>query len=110
MKKKPTKPVEPTPQELMVKALAAIDLKFDRLTQIKAELNKVKALYAEHDAIVEELLPLFIEVKPDRFIVKREISLGSQTRKLSPTFFNVQKNKLVGKVWKSTALEMGYIE
>ena len=105
------KKIQPlTAQQQMANALTLIQTRFTRLKEIRVEMNKLKALYQEHDAIVEELLPLFIQVHPDKFVVAREISLNNQTYRLEPYFYNVQKSKLVSKVWKSTAFEMGSIE
>ena len=110
MSKKKIKIIPPTAQQQMANALTLIQTRFTRLKEIRVEMNKLKALYQEHDAIVEELLPLFIQVHLDKFVVAREISLNNQTYRLEPYFYNTQKSKLVSKVWKSTAFEMGSIE
>lgn len=106
--KKKTQPL--TAQQQMTNALSLIQTRFARLKEVRAELNKLKSLYVEHDAIVEELLPLFIQVHPDKFVVSREINLNNKTYRLEPYFYDVQKSKLVSKVWKSTAFSVGSIE
>jgi hypothetical protein len=87
----------------MASAVKDVQKALDRIAEIREELNSVKALYAEHDILVEDVLPLFIEMEDDKFIIHRSIKLGSKTYTLSPFFFDEKKGKLLAKVWKSTA-------
>lgn len=90
--------------------LNQVKTKFARLKAIQTELVKVKALYQEHDLLMEELLPLFIEIHPDRFEVKREFTLGNQKFRLEPHFFDAKKGTLLAKNWKSSAYPTVSIE
>jgi hypothetical protein len=96
----------PSPSEQQ----AAIRAKFTRLAAIKKELNQMKNLYAEYDGLMRELLPLFIEGTPERFILNREYRLGNKTYRFTPMFYDEAKSQLKAKVWKSTAHESGTIE
>jgi len=90
--------------------LDSIKAKFDELKKIRAEITKAKTLYAQHDALMLELLPLFITVSPDQFIIRREIILGSEKYRFTPYFYDEKKGHLLPKVWKSTCHESGAIE
>ncbi len=96
----------PSPSEQQ----AAIRAKFTRLAAIKQMLNQVKDLYAEYDGLMRELLPLFIEITPERFILNREYRLGNKTYRFTPMFYDETKSQLKAKCWKSTAHESGSIE
>lgn len=91
-------------------ALKGIEAKFSRLKELRLEINKVKALYTEHDQIMEELLPLFTEVTPDTFIIRREVTIGTIKHRFIPFFYDEKKGRLNAKVWKSTAHEAGHVE
>lgn len=91
-------------------SLAGINSKFKELKELRAQINKLKTLYQRHDALMEELLPLFIEVQSDKFIVHREFKLGSKTYRVAPYFYDEKKSKLTAKVWKSTAFEAVAVE
>lgn len=90
----------PTPAQVQ----QMLKMKFDRIKQIREHLAQVKALYQEHDKLMTEVLPLFIEVQDDKFIVNREVKIRGKTYRLSPYFFD-EKKGLVAKVWKSTPFE-----
>ena len=90
--------------------LQELKRKFERLKELQIELGSFKEKYAEHDALLSELLPLFIEQDVDKFIVNREITLGRKRYRFSPHFYNEQKNQIMPKVWKSTAFTTGTIE
>jgi hypothetical protein len=90
--------------------LATAQAKFAELAKINAQINKNIDLYKQHDALVEELMPLFIEVTPDAFITKRSITIGSKTYKFHPSFYDEKKSRLVAKVWRSAAHKSGQIE
>lgn len=91
-------------------ALTQVKDKFKALKKIRAEIAGMKSLYVQHNALMEELLPLFIEVTPDEFRIKREIKIGSTKYRFTPFFYDEKKGTVVPKVWKSTALESGSIE
>jgi hypothetical protein len=101
-KKKPV-PVSP------VSSLDVINAKFKRLKELRAKLVGLKSLYAEHDNLMRELLPLFIIQDKDAFLISREITIGSHKYRFSPSFYS-EKDGLRSKAWKSTAFETGVIE
>jgi hypothetical protein len=89
---------------------AAINAKFDRLEALRAQIAGLKGLYAQHDALMGELLEMFIQKTPDQFIVKRSLTIGNKTYHFSPSFYDEQKNQIKSKVWKSAAFPSGTIE
>lgn len=91
------------PVTAMTSHAASIKAKFARLKAIKAEKAKTKLLYQEEDLIYQEILPLFIEVHPDRFVILREFNIGSETFRLTPAFYDEIKGVIVSKAWKSVA-------
>ena len=105
MKKIRLKAIPAQPQD----PLASIKAKFKRVKELRAEIQGVKKLYIEHDQLMTELLPLFIKVEPDRFTIARQVSLGTESYRLVPYFFD-EKRGLVAKVWKSTPFESAVIE
>lgn len=107
---KKTLPPTPTTPISANQQLSNIKDKFARLTELRKEIQAAKNLYAEHDALVNELLPLFIEQDDDQFIIQREIKIGTKKYRFNPFFYDEKKAKLVSKVWKSTAFESGTIE
>ena len=90
--------------------LSAVNDKFKQLKKLREQIGKLKSLYAEHDQLMEELLPLFIEKTPDTFIVKREVTVGTEKYRFTPFFYDEKKALVRAKVWKSTAFESGTIE
>jgi len=90
--------------------LAAVRGKFARLRQLRAELEAIRTKYAEHDALVRELLPLFITTDADGFRVNKRVTIGSEVHTLVPYFFDERKGILVVKQWKSTACPTFTIE
>ena len=90
--------------------LQSVQDKFKRLKELRIEISKAKKLYAEHDALMTELMPLFVEVTPDQFIIKRDVTVGNQKYRFTPFFYDEKKSQLVAKVWKSTAFESGAVE
>jgi hypothetical protein len=101
--KKPEAPV-------VVNPLDALKSKFTQLKAIREQIASMKGLYQKHDALMEELMPLFIKIESDKFIVAREISLGTDKFKLSPYFYDEKKGLLVAKVWKSASFASVSIE
>jgi len=90
--------------------LTQIKDRFKALKKVRAQLASVKSLYIKHNELMTELMPLFIEVKADEFIIKREIKIGSTKYRFTPFFYDEKKGTVVPKVWKSTAFESGSIE
>lgn len=84
--------------------VAELKQKLARIQEIRKELAKVKALYQEHDVLLTQVLPMFIDVQDDKFIIARSISLGGKKYDLVPYFYDPEKGTLVGKQWKSTAM------
>ena len=93
---KPSKPVSS-----LTSHAATIKAKFARLKAVKAEIGKIKALFHEHDLLMEQLLPLAIEVTPDQIIINRSYTIGSETHRFTPSFLDEVKGILVSKNWKS---------
>jgi hypothetical protein len=90
--------------------LASLKAKFQRLAEIRAQLTSLKSLYQQHDALMTELLPLFITKTDSQFIIQREITLGNKNYKLVPHFYDQKKGTILAKQWKSSAFETASIE
>jgi len=84
--------------------------KFKELKEIRAKLTGMKTLYQQHDILMSELMPLFIEMDADTFIIKRQIIVGTKKYRFTPFFYDEKKCMIAAKVWKSTAFESGSIE
>jgi hypothetical protein len=91
-------------------ALTQIKDRFAALKKVRTQIAGMKQLYVKHNELMQELMPLFIETKPDEFIIKREIKIGTKKYRFTPFFFDERKGHIVPKVWKSTAFESGAIE
>lgn len=90
--------------------LTALKAKFARLGGIRERLSGMKSLYAEHDALVLELLPLFVTVEADRYVINKRITLGSEVHTITPFFYDPDRGELKVKRWKSAAHETFRIE
>jgi len=90
--------------------LTSIQTKFKRLKEIRTKITGLHDLYREHDALMEELLPLFIKVTPNSFVVTKEITIGTTTYRFNPSFYDVKKMRLTSKNWKAAAHPSGWIE
>jgi hypothetical protein len=102
----PANPVPPA----QVDPLDAIKAKFNRLSELATQIASAKTLYEEYDNLLEELVPCFITKTDTGFNVKSQITIGEKVYRLHPTFFNVQKNRVVAKNWKSAAFPTVFIE
>jgi hypothetical protein len=102
-----TTPVRPVP---ITDQLEAIRRKFTQLREIDTRINELRDLYRQRDALMEELLPTFIQVTPTQFVINREVTIGTQTYRFTPSFFNTTRGRTVSKSWKSCAFETGSIE
>jgi hypothetical protein len=89
---------------------ASIKAKFAELKEVREKLAQVKALYQKQDALMTELLPLFITRTDSQFIINREITIGTEKHSLKVNFYDEKKALLLAKSWKSSAFETGYIE
>jgi hypothetical protein len=105
MKTKAAKTCPLSPASLMT----SLQARFDKLKEIQDKIAAAKQLYREHDAIMGELLPLFIEVYPDRIVTKREITVGTKVYRFTPFFYDEKKGEVLTKIWKSTCHEAGRI-
>ena len=85
--------------------LAALKAKFARLSQIKHQMTAAKALYVEHDAIVKDLLPMFVSIQEGQYVIQKRITIGTESHTLVPFFYDAQRGGLKVKNWKSTAME-----
>jgi len=100
-KKKKTKTLIPISQQ----PLGVIQEKIKRVRELRKEIAETQdRLYGEHDQLVEELLPLFIEEDADSFLIQRNLTLGKMKVRLISNFYDHQKAKLKAKTWKSTAM------
>jgi hypothetical protein len=112
-KKMTTKNQKVTGKKIQVTAanqLQAIRDKFKALKEIRDKINAMKTLYQEHDILMAELMPLFIDVSADEFVIKREITVGNKKYRFTPYFYDDKKGQIGAKVWKSTAFPAGSIE
>lgn len=100
----------PAPQPTAESALAGIADKFRQLEALRQRINELKTLYAQHDALQSELLPLFIQKTDTQFIVNRQVAIGNRTYRLTPFFYDEAKGTILSKRWKSTAHETFTIE
>jgi hypothetical protein len=89
---------------------AALKAKFTRLATLQQQINGLKALYAEHDALMSELLPLFITSSDEGWTIRKSTTIGNKTYRFTPGFFDEKKNQIVSKVWKSAAHSSGTIQ
>lgn len=99
-----------TPNTNAVSGLKTLQKKFELLGKYQNKISEMKDVYKQHDLLMEELLPLFIEVEANQITVRREITLGSKTYRFNPHFYDPQKARVVSKVWKSTAFPSATIE
>jgi hypothetical protein len=109
-KKKITGPHIKMNKQSATNALTQIKNKFKALKEVRAKIAGMKSLYVKHNQLMEELMPLFIEVTADEFVIKREIKIGTTKYRFTPFFYDEKKGVVVPKVWKSTAFESGSIE
>jgi hypothetical protein len=86
-----------------------ITARFIRLGSLQQSIRENRNLFIEHDQLLEELLPLFIEVRDNDIIIHREITVGTRRYRLSAGFFDVNRG-LRGVQWKSTAFKPFTIE
>jgi hypothetical protein len=89
--------------------LLALQTKFKRLREVQHLIEQAKELYREQDALIEELLPLFIDIDQDRITIKREIQIGSQKYRYRPSLIADASTKLRAKTWKASAFPTGII-
>ena len=97
----PPAPVDP---------LDAIRARFSRLSELQTAIAATKALYEEYDRLLEELVPSFVTKTDTGWVIKAQITIGDKTYRLHPSFFDVAKNKVVAKKWKSAAFPTMMIE
>ena len=90
--------------------LDAIRLKFQRLRELDTQIGQMHAIYAERDRLLGELLPVFVTVTPTQFIVNREITIGTEVHRITPSFFDTRTNTIKSKAWKSAAFESFTVE
>lgn len=93
-----------------VDQMTQIQTKFARLAELRRQIEANKAIYEEHDRLMLELLPLFVERNSDNteFRVKREIQIGTRRYRYTPAF--LKGDELVAMSWKSVASSSGRIE
>jgi hypothetical protein len=104
----PAQPVAPLPT--LAGLVQSVQEKFAKLKEINSRISNLHAVYQERDALLKELLPLFIEVKQDQFIIRREITIGSEKYRFTPSFYDTKKAEVLAKEWRSTAFPTGTIE
>lgn len=95
---------------LVTDQLEAVRRKFTRLRELDDRINELRGVYRERDALMEELLPTFIQTTATQFVINREVTIGTQTYRFTPSFFNTSRGQVVAKSWKSCAFETGSIE
>ena len=94
----------------LAQKIADIQIKFTELKKLRKRLTGLKGLYVKHNELMEELMPLFIEVSTDQIIMKRELTIGNKKYRFNPFFYDEKKARVVPKVWTSCAFESGTIE
>ena len=94
----------------LAQKIAAVQTRFAELKKLRAKIAGLKALYIKHNELMEELMPLFIEVQTDQITVKRELTIGNKKYRFNPFFYDEKKGQMLPKVWKSCAFESGTIE
>lgn len=87
-----------------------IKAKFERIKALRQEIAAMRDLYREHDALMEEVMPLFVEKDADKITFHREYTIGRKTYRYNPSFYDQEKDIIKAKVWKSTAFQSGTIE
>jgi len=92
-----------------VSPVEALVAKLELIKELRTKIAGLKVLFAQHDALVEEILPLFIDKSPERFVINRTVKLGSHTYTFTPHFYDSKKDRVLAKVWKSCAYETGTI-
>lgn len=90
--------------------LEAIRRKFTQLRELDARIAELRTLYRQRDALLEELLPTFIQRTQTGWTINEQITIGSQVFRFSPYFYDTRRNAPTAKVWKSCAFETGSIE
>lgn len=103
----------PTPANVPpapVDPLEAIRAKFTRLSELQTQIAATKSLYEEYDRLLEELVPSFVTKTDTGFTIVNQITIGSRVYRLHPAFFDVAKNRVVAKKWKSAAFPTMTIE
>jgi len=100
----PAIPAVPSPAA----QLEAIKAKFEELAGLRVQIAGAKNLYTRHDALVTELMPLFIQQTPEGFTVRSSFTIGNKTYRFTPSFFAEGEFKV--KRWKSGAYPTGVIE
>ena len=106
MKKKPA----PKPEPSLVSSLDSVNAKFKRFKELRAKIASIHDLYSECDALFKELLPLFIINEKDSFLITREITVGTEKHRFTPSFYDTEKGIIKTKSWKSAPFETGTIE
>lgn len=99
-----------TPPPTPVDPLDAVKAKFTRLSELQTSIAAAKLLYSEYDQLLEELVPCFVTKTETGFVIKSQITIGDKVYRLHPSFFDVTKNKVVAKKWKSAAFPTMMIE
>ena len=101
MKKKPATPASP---------MASLVSKVKKIKEIRSKINERNKLFIEHDQLMSEVLQYFITMDSDSILINRKLTIGSQTIRLIPFFFDEKKGTIVTKTWKSTPHETFTIE
>jgi hypothetical protein len=89
---------------------ASVHAKFQRVQELRAQIGKLKSLYAEYDSLMEQLIPYFVRKENDRFIVSRKLTIGTKTYNIHAYFYDEKKGLILSKAWKSAAHETFNVE
>lgn len=106
----PKKLIKKAKKKTVTEHIANVQAKFEELEKVRKDITKLKSFYIKYNTLMEELLPLFIEVEPDRITLKRDLTVGNKKYRFTPFFYDEKKSMILPKVWKSCAFESGVIE
>ena len=100
-------PVAPvaTPVAQLPDPLADLKAKFAQLSAVTIKLKSSKPDFAEKEALLEELLPLFVVVTPTDIIIHREITIGNEKHTIVPLFIDPDTGLVRSKVFKASMTE-----
>lgn len=91
-------------------SFGSVQKKLEQLKTLRKKIEGLKVLYAQHDALMNEVLQEFIEITPERIVFHREIQVGTKKYRIIPFFYDPKKGQIKTKIWKSTAFETASLE
>jgi len=74
-----------------------------RILEIQAQLEAVKDLYKEQDALTNLLASVLIRKTSSGFMIKNILKYRNKTIRFLPTFYDDKKDIIKTTTWKSSA-------